>query len=148
MAFNDGDTATGAQAIKFELDITKAGAYEVICVNDLSEALNYSSETWTDFCSGGFTSTALTGIDPEYSAEAVIRKGASIADLAAKRYTIADLNNMPMRITNELLGEVLEVNVSITDWETTYVGDELIKASFTLKPFSGKPTLTPIVPIP
>ena len=146
MPFNNGDTATGAQAIKFELDILKDGNFQEMCVNTLSESLNYNVETWTDFCSGGFTSSALTGIDPEYSAEMIIRKGRTSAELAKRRYNIADVNNVPMRITNELLEEVVEVNVAITSWETTYAGDELIKASFTIKPFEDAPVISQLMP--
>lgn len=145
IVFQDGDTATGAQAITFEMDIAKNGEYEVICVNDLSESLNYNVETWTDFCSGGFSSSATTGIDPEWSAEAVIRSGRSIEALAKKRYEIAETTNIPMRITNALLGEILEANVSITSWETNYKSDEIIKASFSIKLFEGKPTVKPLV---
>ena len=146
MPFNTGDTATGAQAIKFELDIRKDGNFHEMCVNTLSESLNYNVETWTDFCSKGFSSSAMTGLDPEYSAEMIIRYDRSSADLAKIRYDMHAVNNIPMRITNELLNEIVEVNVTITSWNTNYVAEELIKADFTIKPFEGAPTVTRITP--
>ncbi|MFV0395558.1 MAG: hypothetical protein ACK5LC_14430 [Coprobacillaceae bacterium] len=148
MAFNSGDTATAAQSIKLELDLLKDGNFEVVCVNSLSEALNYSTETWYDFCSNGFSSSAVTSIDPEWSSEMVLRYEESSVELAKLRYNIGSINNVPMRITNTLLNEVLEVPVSITSFELTYVAEELQKASFALKPFKGAPVVTTPIPTP
>ena len=148
MAFNKGDTATAAQSVKLELDLLKDDNFQVVCVNSLSEALNYTTETWNDFCSNGFSSSAVTGIDPEWSAEMVLRYEETSVELTKLRYNIAAINNVPMRITNTLLNEVVEVNVSITSFELTYVAAELQKASFTIKPFQGAPVVTEPTPAP
>lgn len=148
MAFNEFDTATGAQSITFEMDILKNGTYEVLCVNSLSETLNYSTETWFDFCSDGFSSSAVSAMDPEWSADMVLRYGTASVELAKNRYSLGAVNNIPMRITNTLLDETVEVNVSITSFDLTYVAEELQKASFTIKPFQGAPKVTPITPAP
>lgn len=146
MAFNKGDTATAAQTVTFSLDLLKDGNMEVVCVNSLSEALNYNTETWTDFCSNGFSSTATTGIDLEWSAEMILRYGESSAELTKLRYNIQDMNNIPMEVQNTLLNEKVKVNVSITSFDLDLVSDELQKASFNVKPFQGAPTVEPITP--
>lgn len=148
MAFNEFDTATGAQSITFEMDILKNGTYEVMCVNSLSEALNYSTETWFDFCSDGFSSSAVSAMDPEWSAEMILRYETTSVELAKMRYSLGAVNNIPMRITNTLLDEIVEVNVSITSFDLTYVAEEFQKASFAIKPFQGAPKVTAITPAP
>lgn len=145
MAFNTGDTATGAQAITFKLDILKNGTLTPICINGLSEALNYTVETWYDFCSNGFSSSAVTAIDLEWSGDGVVRYDSPQADLIKRRYNIGDINNIPMEVTNTLLDEVVTVNVSLTSLNITATAAELIKFDFALKPFEGSPVVTPIV---
>lgn len=144
MAFNAGDTTTGAQALTIEMDLLKNDTFATICTNSFTEALNYSTETWADLCSDGFSSSATTGIDLEYSGEAVIRKGEATMDLVKLRYDIGAVNNIPMRISNTFFGEQMEVNVSVTSLEVTFESQALIKVSFTFKPFQGAPIVTPL----
>lgn len=146
MAFNKGDTATAAQSVEIKLDILKDGNMEAVCVNSLSEALNYNTETWTDFCSKGFSSTATTGIDLEWSAEMTLRYAETSVELAKLRHQINSLNNIPMELTNTLLNEKLTINVSLTSFDLDLVSDELQKASFNIKPFQGAPLVEPITP--
>lgn len=141
MPFNTGDVSIAANAITVELDLEKDGNYQVACVNTFSEALNYNSEEWYDFCSKGFSSNAVTGMSPEWSGEMVIRFGEFSSDFAKKRYDITAINNVPMRITNALLEEVVMINVSLTDFSMDMVAEELLKASFTVKPFQGAPVV-------
>lgn len=51
-----------------------------------------------------------------------------------------------MRITNKLLEEVVQINVSLTDFSMDMVAEELLKASFTVKPFQGAPVVVPYTP--
>ena len=48
MAFNNGDTATAAQAITFAMDFSKStpAVYTTVCVNSLSEDLGLQTESW------------------------------------------------------------------------------------------------------
>lgn len=147
--WNVGDAGTAAQAVTFELNIEKTGneeGYQVFCVNNLDESLNYENETVWDFCSDVFSSTSTTGIDMEWSSEMVLRYGTSSTALAAKRFDLQAMNNIPMRITNTLTGEKIEAQVSITDWSTTMTANELMKAEFTVKPFFGGVTRT-VLPV-
>lgn len=84
MPFNQGDVSIAANAITVELDLEKDGSFRVACVNSFSEALNYNSEEWYDFCSNGFSSNAVTGLSPEWSGEMVLRYGEFSSDLAKK----------------------------------------------------------------
>lgn len=149
MAFIAGDTATAAQAITFAIDFTKNAipAYTTVCVNSLSEDLGYQTETWSDFCSGGSTSTATTGFDITWSGEATVRFEEPTYDWARYdvRYDLSKLNNLPMKITNTLLDETVTTTVSITSFNITYVSNEIIKFSFEMKPFAGKPVGADIV---
>jgi len=149
MAFNTGDTATAAQAITFAMDFTKAVVplYTTICVNNLSEDLGYQTETWSDFCSAGASSTATTGFDISWSGEAVIRYSEPTWDWARYdiRYDLAKLNNIPMQITNTLLEETITAFVSITSFSITMVSTEVMKFSFEIKPFKGLPVGAVIV---
>ena len=149
MAFNNGDTATAAQAITFAMDFSKStpAVYTTVCVNSLSEDLGLQTESWADFCSNGFMSTATTGYDITWSGEAVVRYGEPTYDWARYdvRYDLASLNNVPMKITNTLLGETVTVNVAVTSFSMTYVSNELIKFSFEIKPFSGAPVGADII---
>lgn len=148
MAFNykKGDTATGSQAVTFELDLKGGGEgdYEPVCVNSLSESLSYNVETWSDLCSKGFSSTAIVGMDPEWSAEMVIRYNHTSMELAKRRYDVNKMNNIPMRITNTFLNEIMTINVSISSFEMTVEASSLLKASFTIKPFEGAPVVKQI----
>lgn len=148
MPFNTGDTATGAQAIKIEMDLLKNDSFEVICANSFSEALNYGTETWYDFCSNGFSSSATTSIDLEFSGEAVVRFDEATMTLTKLRFDIGAVNNIPMRITDTFVEQVYEINVSMTSFERTLLPNELMKISFTFKPFQGAPVVTalPILP--
>lgn len=147
MAFGLNDTATAAQSITFELDILKDDNFIEVCVNSLSEALNYNTETWYDICSGGFSSSATTAIDLEWSSEMVTRFGTASAQLLKQRFDLGAINNIPMRIKNTLLDEQLEINVSLTSMDMDLVAEELQKSSFTIKPFAGAPVITSPIPV-
>lgn len=150
MPFNTGDTATGATALKIEIDLEKLGtpeAYKGLCVNAISEALNYMVENWADLCNGGVTSTALVGIDPTYSGDMVMKKDETSMDIAKLRFDITAMSNIPVKITNEFYNEVLEFNATFTKFDTTLEANALIKTSFEFKPVTSVvPTEIPVVP--
>ena len=149
MSFVDGDRATAAQAITFEMDITKSAtpAYETFCVNSLGEDFGIKTESWSDFCSNGFTSTQAVGYDMSWSGECVVTKGSAAHDFIkhSNTLTLSNLNNIPVRITNALDAEVVSTLITITSLSLTYNSDEMIKFSFEFKPSGGTPTVTPVV---
>lgn len=145
MGFNTGDVSIAANAITVEFDLDKDNNFHVACLNNFSEALNYVTETWTDFCSDGFSSSAMTGLDPEWSGEMMLKFKEFSSDLTKKRYNVQELNNIPMRITNKLLEQVVTVQVAFTSFEMTMVAEELLKISFAVKPFSGAPIVSDYV---
>lgn len=149
MAFNTGDTATGATAITIEMDLEKLGTPEALkglCTNNINEALNYMTENWSDLCNGGVTSTALVGIDPAYSGDMVIKKDELSMDIAKLRYDIVAMSNIPIKITNSFYDEVLEANVTFTKFDTTFEGNAIIKVAFEFKPVTPV-SLSPVTPV-
>lgn len=133
-----GDYGTAAQALSVEMDIDRvdpnAPEYKIMCVNTFTENLNYLTEQWADMCNAGAMSTAMVGLDPEFSGEMVIKFDESSADLAAIRHDVTRLNNIPVQITNTLLSEVISFKAAMASFEITYEANALIKASFSVKP--------------
>lgn len=139
MGFNTGDTSIAAKAVKLEIDFSRTGEYVPVCCNALSEALNYTVESWSDFCSDGFMSNAVTGIDVAWSGDAIVRYGTATAEMVKNRYKVEEMNGVPVRITNTLLDETIDVKVAVTSLNLTMTAGELIKFDFELKPASGAP---------
>lgn len=146
MAFNTGDTATGAQGLIFEMDVLRNGTWSRFCMSGVTENLNPQSTTWQDICSMT-TNTALTGIDPEWSGEIVVRYDSAVGEFLKRRYDgLENLQNIPVRITNLLLDERIQFLGMLSELEITGEGAELITASFTLKVFNGQPVPTHFEP--
>lgn len=146
--FNDGDYATAAQAVEVKLDLKKLEDpnFEILCVNSFTENLNYLTENWADFCNAGTTSTAMVGIDPEYSGEFIIKYNELTANVTKIRHDIQAVNNIPVQITNTLLDEQLDFKGSFSSFEVTMESNALIKASFSIKPTTAvKRTDVPVV---
>ena len=140
--WKDGDTASASKAVTLELDAFKDGNWHVFCVNSMTETLSVIVESWQDFCSNGFQSNAITGMELEWSAEMILRYGSSSLDFIKLRYeAMTAWNNVPMRITNTFTEQQVEVAVTVTDFEFTLEAETLQKVSFTLKPFSGVPVV-------
>jgi hypothetical protein len=137
MGFNIGDTATGAEAMLYEIQLD--GEWERFCVNNVDENLNPQTMTWKDICS--ITSqTALTGIDPDWASTIVVRYGSAAAVLLKRRYDgLGNLQNIPVRITNLLLEEQITFNGMISALSLAQAAENLVEATFTLKVFSGSP---------
>lgn len=149
MAFVDGDRATGSQAITFYMDITKSATpdYEVFCVNNLSEDFGIKVESWTDFCSNGFTSNQAVGYDMAWTGECVVTKGSPAHSFIKHSHStvLANLNNIPVKVENELDMEAVTLKVTITSLSIVAESDSMIKFNFEFKPASGSPTVTPMV---
>lgn len=139
MPFNVGDTSTGSLAIKLEIDILKDENYQEICVTGLDENVAANIESWFDTCSGGFENSAVTGLAIEYSAAAILKYGTAIVELARKRYDVEAMNNVPFRMTNTLLNQVVNTKVAIQGFNIMGQAGELVKTEFTMKPSFGIP---------
>ena len=141
--WNDGDTASASTSVTLELDIFKDGNWHVFCVNNLSETLSLNVETWQDFCSNGFSSNAITGMELEWSSDMILKYGSSSLEFVKMRYdAMTSWNNVPMRITNTFIKQQVTVPITVTDFEFTLEAESLQQVSFTMKPFSGAPTVT------
>lgn len=145
MPFNTGDVSIAANAITVEFDLEKDGNYRVACVNTFDEAMNYTSEEWYDFCNGGVSSNATTGMSPEWSGEMMVRYDELSTDLIRNRFDVQAINGIPMRIVDKMTKEVILADVAFTDLSRSLVAEELMKLSFTVKP-SGKPIQLPYTP--
>lgn len=140
--WNNGDTASASTSVTLELDAFKDGNFHVFCVNNMTETISVIVESWQDFCSNGFQSNAITGMELEWSAEMILRYGSTSLDFVKMRYdALTAWNNVPMRITNTFAEQQMEVAVTVTDFEYTLEAETLQKVSFTLKPFSGAPVV-------
>lgn len=140
--WKDGDTASASKSVTLELDAFKDGNWHVFCVNNLTESLSTIVESWQDFCSDGFQSNAITGIELEWASEMILRYGSKSIEFIKLRYdAVTAWNNVPMRITNTFMEQQAEVAVTVTDFEFNLEAETLQKVSFTLKPFSGAPVV-------
>lgn len=136
-AFVDGDKATGAQAIAVYFDFNKDGTFVETCLTSAGEDVNQSVQTYMEICKNGQTSTNITGYDPEWKFKAMLTKGSISAEMWSKRYEPQTVSNIPMKITDTLIDEELNVNVTLLGFTITYSPGDLMEIEFSAKPTSG-----------
>lgn len=146
--FVDGDKATGAQAVAVYFDFAKDGTFVEACLTSAGEDVNQSVQTYMEICRNGQTSTNITGYDPEWKFKAMLSKGYITAEMWSKRYEPTTVANIPMKITNALIDEELNVNVTLLGFTITYSPGDLIEVEFSAKPTSGGVVVTDITYVP
>lgn len=145
--FADGDSATGATAIGVFFQLEGMEEYAEGCILSYSESPNLQLETFYEICNNGTSNTRVVGYDPEFQFEMIVRKGAISAEMLRNRYNPKAIMNVPMRVLNTLLDEQLDTNVVLTNFDISYMPNELLKITVTAKPSSGAPVIDTIDPV-
>lgn len=144
--FATGSTGTVAQSyvIEADFDKTETPVWSEICLTDYKENPNVQTETFTEICKNGFTTTMIKGYDPEFSFDALIRKDTPLAIALMNRYDTFAISDIPFRITNTLMGEQLLTDLTFTSFDLGGSAGDFLKVSLKGKPFGGKPTIVPL----
>lgn len=148
-SFVEGSVSTVAQTFTVEFDFDKMGEWTEVCLTSYTESPNLQTETMSEICNNGFTSTFVKGFDPQFDFEGIIHKGSPLGQLMSQRYVINFISDIPLRVTNSILDEQLITSITITTLTNGGAAADIYKVSFSGKPFSGEPQIiSPIVDFP
>lgn len=124
------------------IDIADSTTYVTVDAISVDESFNETIDTFYKLGDGGFATSVVTAIDPEFS---IVLKFESTDTLSSgileKRFKVGDDRNVGLEIVDNATGNTITGSAVLTSISDPRVVESVIEISVSLK-LRGEPTIT------